>query len=205
MTEEMKKEEEKKQEPAAKAEKNGEKAAQEQPKTVEKTAEDIIKEKDAKINELTDKYLRSLAELDNYRKRVQKDKEDFAKFAKGDAISLFLPVMDNFQRALSSTEKIKDFEQLKKGIEMVIKQFEGALKELGAKEIKTEGIFDPLYHHVMHKEIVADKKDGEILEVYQKGYMMDDKIIRPAMVKIAHNDVHKNNEHKDDEHKDDRK
>ena len=74
-----------------------------------KPPEDILKEKEEKINELTDKYLRALAELDNFRKRMQKEKEDFVKYTRGEAVSLFLPVVDNFERAVASADKVKDF------------------------------------------------------------------------------------------------
>lgn len=167
----------------------------------EPTPEEILQEKDAKIAELNDKYLRALAEQDNFRKRMQKDKEDFVKYSRSEAASLFLPVLDNFDRAVSSADKNKDFKKLKDGIDMVIKQFEGVLKELGMKEIPTQGIFDPNLHHVVHKEHAAGKKDGEIIEVYQKGFMMDDKVVRPASVKVAHNEPHKKEEHKNHDHK----
>ena len=174
----------------------------------EPTPEEILQEKDAKIAEMTDKYLRALAEQDNFRKRMQKDKEDFVKYSRSEAASLFLPVLDNFDRALASADKNKDFGQLKKGIDMVIKQFENVLKELGMKEIPTNGVFDPNLHHVVHKEHAAGKKDGEITEVYQKGFMMDDKVVRPASVKVAHNEPakkdsqdHKNNHNQNHEHK----
>ncbi|MEI7543050.1 MAG: nucleotide exchange factor GrpE [bacterium] len=169
----------------------------------EKTIEDILQEKDENIAEMTDKYLRALAEQDNYRKRMQKDKEDFIKFTRSEIVLAFLPVVDNFERAITSADKSKDFAQLKKGIDMVLKQFENTMKDMGVKEIPAHGIFDPNNHHVVHKEHVDGKKDGEILEVFQKGYILDGKVVRPSMVKVAINEVHKkeNHEHKKDEHK----
>ena len=164
----------------------------------ELTPGEIIMEKDAKIAEMTDKYLRALAEQENYRKRVAKDKEDFVKYSHSDAVNVFLPVLDNLERAIASTDKNKDFNKFKNGIDMVIKQFEGVLKEQGVKEIPAHGIFDPHQHHVVHKEHVEGKKEGEILEVYQKGFMFDGKVIRTAMVKVAHNEPQKKEEH---EHK----
>jgi|GEM_PF-1037045 molecular chaperone GrpE len=159
---------------------------EEQKNKDDKNYENIIAEKDKKINELTDKYLRALAELDNFRKRVLKDKEDFVKYTKGDTAKTILPILDNLERAVSATDVTNDVNSLKKGIEMIIKQFYDVLKELGLKEIETNGIVNPLYHHILHKEKVQGKKDGEIIEVYQKGYMLDDKVIRPALVKIAY-------------------
>ncbi len=159
----------------------------------DKKIEDILLEKDKKINELTDKYLRALAELDNYRKRVAKEKQEFEKNAKNEAVNTFLPVLDNLERAFLVSEQSKDIESLKKGLEMIIKQFNDILKEIGVKEIETKGLFNPEYHHVLHKEYVEGKTDGEILEVYQKGYMLGDRIIRPAMVKVATVSEQKNN------------
>ncbi len=154
-------------------------------KKEEKKHFDPLREKDAKIAEMTDKYLRALAEFDNFRKRVGKDKEDFVKYTRGDTARVILPVLDNLDRAVHATTVTDNVEQLKKGIELVIKQFEEALKELGVKEVEAKGIFNPDFHQVMHKEM-SDRPEGEILEVYQKGYMVDDKVIRPAMVKVAY-------------------
>jgi molecular chaperone GrpE len=123
MTDEVKKEEEQKIEAAGTAQEQPKKEEQPAAPEPEKTTEDILREKDEKINELTDKYLRSLAELDNFRKRMQKEKEEFVKYTRGEAVSIFLPVIDNFERAVASADKVKDFDQLKKGIDMVIKQF----------------------------------------------------------------------------------
>ncbi|MCX7698210.1 MAG: nucleotide exchange factor GrpE, partial [Candidatus Goldbacteria bacterium] len=165
-------------------EKNQDKKQEIEKKEVE--LENIIKEKDKIINEYTDKYLRALAELDNYRKRVAKEKQEFEKNTKCEAINIFLPILDNLERAMFAIDISKDIESLRKGIEMIIKQFNDILKDLGVKEIDTKGIFNPEFHHALHKEFVEGKSEGEILEVYQKGYIFEDKIIRPAIVKIAY-------------------
>jgi molecular chaperone GrpE len=166
--------------------------AQEQPdeetniEKEEETLENNIDSTRSLLAETTDKYLRSLAELDNFRKRVQKDKEEFVKFAKSDIIREFLPVLDNLERAMDASKKnTQDIEQFKAGITMVIKQLKDAFTRMNVTEIKAEGIFNPDIHHVVHKEEKDDKKEGEIIEVYQKGYMFEDKMIRPAMVMIA--------------------
>jgi len=154
------------------------------PKADEKQAE-LVKEKEAKIIEMTDKYMRALAELENYRKRTSKDKEDFVKYTRRDTVSEVLPVLDNLQRAIAAAKEKPDFESLKQGIEIVTKHFEDILKKMGAQEIGTSGIFDHDLHHVMLREHRDDKEDGTILDVYQKGYSMDGMVIRPAMVKVA--------------------
>lgn len=152
----------------------------------EKKLKDLITEKEDKIKELSDKYLRTLAELDNFRKRTIKEKKEFEKNLRNEVINIFLPVLDNLERAIFAIGATQDIESLKKGIEMIIKQFNDILKDLGVKEIETKGIYNPEIHHVLHKEYVEGKSEGEILEVYQKGYMLNDKIIRPAMVKVAY-------------------
>lgn len=154
-------------------------------KKEEKKHHDPLKDAQKQVAEMTDKYLRALAEHDNYRKRVGKDKEDFVKYTRGDTARVILPVLDNLDRAVHATKVTENVESLRKGVEMVIKQFEDALKELGVKEIEAKGIFNPDFHQVMSKE-KSDKPEGEILEIYQKGYMVDDKVIRPAMVKVSH-------------------
>jgi molecular chaperone GrpE len=155
-------------------------------KKEEKKQHDPLKEKDAKIAEMTDKYLRALAEHDNFRKRVGKDKEDFVKYTRGDTVRIMLPVLDNLDRAVHATKITANVESLRTGVELVIKQFEDVLAEMGVREIETKGIFNPGLHQVLNKEARDDKPEGEILEVYQKGYMIDDKVIRPALVKVAH-------------------
>lgn len=154
-------------------------------KKEEKRHPDPLKEKEKLLAEMTDKYLRSLAELENFRKRVGKDKEDFVKYTRGDTARVILPVLDNLDRAVHATKVTDNVESLRIGVELVIKQFEDVLKELGVKEIPAKGVFNPDFHQVMVKE-ASDKPEGEILEVFQKGYMVDDKIIRPTLVKVAH-------------------
>ncbi len=142
-------------------------------------------EKEKLINELTDKYLRALAELDNFKKRVAKEREDFMKFTRADVISEFLPVLDNLERAADSIKQAKDIETIKQGIEMILKQFTDNLVKMDVKEVETKGKANVDFHHIIAKEIREDKEEGEILEVFQKGYMYQDKLIRPAMVKVA--------------------
>lgn len=159
--------------------------AEEKKEEKPKTHEEILAEKDAKLSEMTDKYLRSLAEMDNYRKRVSKDKDDFVRFTRSESIRSVLPVLDNLDRAIHATKVTDNVESLRKGVEMVIKQFEDALKEMGAAEVRTDGIYDPELHHVIGREKKEGAQEGLILEVFQKGYMMDGILVRPALVKVA--------------------
>lgn len=150
----------------------------------EEKKQDPLKEAQKQLAEMTDKYLRSLAELENFRKRVGKDKEDFVKYTRGDTARVILPVLDNLDRAVHATKVTDNVESLRIGVELVIKQFEDVLRELGVKEIPASGVFNPDFHQVMLKE-ASDRPEGEILEVFQKGFMVDDKVIRPSLVKVA--------------------
>lgn len=145
--------------------------------------EDKIGELTKKCEDLNEKYMRTLAEYDNYRKRTIKEKESIYPEAKATVISKFLDVMDNFERALNSAENKDGFYD---GVVMLKKQMDDVLASLGVEEIKAVGEeFDPVYHNaVMH---VEDESLGEniIAEELQKGYKMGDRIIRHSMVKVA--------------------
>ena len=130
-----------------------------------------------------DRYLRLLAEYDNYRKRSQKEKDSLYADIKADTVAKFLPVYDNLVRALAqSTED----EAYRRGVEMIMTQFNTTLEKLGATKIECLGQkFDPSLHNaVMHVED-EEKSENEIVEVFQDGFMMGEKVIRFAMVKVA--------------------
>ena len=127
-----------------------------------------------------DKYLRMMAEYDNFRKRSAKEKEGVYADAYSDCIANLLPILDNLERASGSD----NFEAVKKGLEMTVKAFSDALEKMGVSEIETK-TFDPNLHNaVMHVEDEAFG-ESEIVEVFQKGYAKGEKVIRYAMVKVA--------------------
>ena len=130
-----------------------------------------------------DKYLRLAAEYDNFRKRTQKEKEGVYTDAKTDAVTAFLPVYDNLERALKQTTSDEAYA---KGVEMIMTQLREVLAKLGVEEIPALGAtFDPNLHNaVMH---VEDETVGEsaIVEVFQSGFKLGEKVIRFAVVKVA--------------------
>ncbi|MBV1820729.1 nucleotide exchange factor GrpE [Clostridium cochlearium] len=145
-----------------------------------------LKDENEKLNNeveaLKDRLLRISGEYDNYRKRTDKEKEILYVEACEDVLKEMLPVLDNLERAISAKGDIGD---LKKGIDMTLKQFEDSFKKLGVEEISTENGFDPNLHNaVMH---IEDSQYGEkeIVEVFLKGYKKGDKVIRHSMVKVA--------------------
>ncbi len=135
------------------------------------------------LREQEDKYLRLLAEYDNYRKRSLKEKENAWTTAKADAVKEFLPVYDNLERALK--QETAD-EAYARGVEMIMTQFRTTLEKLGVTEIPAQGqTFDPNLHNaVMH--IDDESFDvNTVAEVFQTGFQIGDKVIRHAMVKVA--------------------
>ena len=137
----------------------------------------------AEMDTLNDKYLRICAEYDNFRKRSQKEKDSLYGDVKAETLKKFLPVYYNLVRALAqSTED----EAYRRGVEMIMNQFNVTMEKLGVTEIECLGKkFDPAFHNaVMHVED-EEKGENEIVEVFQKGFMMGDKVIRFAMVKVA--------------------
>ena len=155
----------------------------EETKSEEPKAEDPKPDPVAEYAALNDKYLRLCAEYDNFRKRSQKEKDSLYADIKAETLKKFLPVYDNLVRALDqSTED----EAYRRGVEMIMTQFNTTMEKLGVTEIDSLGQkFDPAFHNaVMHVED-AEKGENEIVEVFQKGFLMGDKVIRFAMVKVA--------------------
>ena len=165
-------------------------AAEEEQVTTEAPAEETAKAEaqpaedwEAKYNELNDRYLRMAAEYDNFRKRSQREKDSLYTDARAETVEKFLPVYDNLERALKQETADDAF---KKGVEMTMTQLTGVFEKLGVTAFGEAGeSFDPAEHNaVMHCE---DESAGEntIVEVFQKGFRVGDKIIRFAMVKVA--------------------
>ena len=176
-----------KEEAGAEAKKAEEKpSGKKQDKKESKGAGEKKEEQSSPAEELkgaNDRYLRLLAEYDNYRKRSQKEKDSLYADIKSDTVAKFLPVYDNLVRALAqSTED----EAYRRGVEMIMTQFNTTLEKLGATKIECLGQkFDPSLHNaVMHVED-EEKSENEIVEVFQDGFMMGEKVIRFAMVKVA--------------------
>ena len=141
-----------------------------------------LDDKEKELNSLNDKYLRMMAEYDNYRKRSAKEKENTYADAYADAIAAILPTFDNMERALG----FSDAEAVKKGVQMTLNGMQDAFEKLGIEIFGENGEkFDPNRHNaVMH---VDDEslEEGVIVEVFQKGFAKGDKVIRYAMVKVA--------------------
>ena len=144
--------------------------------------------KDEKIAELNDKVVRQMAEFDNFRKRSEKEKHEM--FASGEkaVIEAILPVVDNFERALgmAGADENKKADPFMEGMEKVYKQLMDELEKLGVKPIEALGAdFDPNIHNAVMQEETEEYESGKVWKELQKGYMLNDSVVRHSMVSVA--------------------
>lgn len=138
--------------------------------------------KSGKTKELTETLQRVQAEFENYKKRVDKEKQEFCDYAKEDLIRKLLPLIDNFELALKHKKSDKEFH---KGVELIYAQLITILENEGLKPIKAlNEKFDPYKHEALLAE-KSSKEENTILEELQKGYLLKDKVIRPSKVKVS--------------------
>lgn len=145
-----------------------------------------LKEKAKLADERLEILMRTQAEFENSKKRMEKEKAEFIKFANDELISRFLPILDNFRLAVKTIDSNHSIKDIITGIELIDKQFEDTLKEFGLEEIKSVGEkFDPHYHKAIAHEETDEYEDGVIMEEFQKGYLLNGRLLRPAVVKVA--------------------
>ena len=143
--------------------------------------DELRREKDA----LQDRLLRTAAEFDNYRKRMDRERGEFAAYASGEVLADLLPIIDNFERALQAPAA-GDPDAFRKGIELIHKQMLDLLRKRGVKPIEALGAtFDPNFHQAVIHESSDAHREGEVMQELQRGYMQGDRLLRPAMVKVA--------------------
>jgi len=157
---------------------NASEGAEKESETVQE--KEVSKEEE----ELNVRYLRLAADFQNFRKRVEKEKGDIYAYANEKIVVELLDVIDNFERALEHSKD--NSEGFAEGMSMIFKQFRGVLEKSGVEEMNAIGEpFDPNFHHAVLTENSVEYKSGEVTQVLQKGYLLNKKIIRPAMVKVA--------------------
>jgi molecular chaperone GrpE len=141
----------------------------------------------AEVATLQDKYLRSVAEFDNYRKRTTKEKAELILNGGANAIKAILPVLDDMERAIANGEKTEDPHVLREGMELIYQKFQKALEGLGVKQIDTKDAdFDVDIHEaVAMVPGVEDDKKGKVIDCLQQGYKLNDKVIRHAKVAVG--------------------
>ena len=155
-------------------------AAEEEAKEAEaeKAEEEAKKAEEAE----SERYMRLMAEFQNFKRRVAKEKSDIHAYANEKIVGDLLPVLDNFERALSTETEDEGYA---KGMQLIFEQLKTALGNAGLEEIKAmDEEFDPNVHNAVMTETIEDKEDGIITKVLQKGYRLKDKVVRPSMVAV---------------------
>ncbi|MDQ0058391.1 nucleotide exchange factor GrpE [Paenibacillus harenae] len=143
-------------------------------------------ELEKQAEEAQQRYLRAQADFDNFRRRTMKEKEELAQYASMKLITQLLPVVDNFDRAMAAASANGDFESLAKGVEMIFRQLEQTLTNEGLKAMNVVGEpFNPEFHQAIMQVESDEHEEGIIVEEVQKGYVLKDKVLRPAMVKVS--------------------
>ena len=149
------------------------------------TSEEIEKLK-AEAKENHDRYLRSAAEFENYKKRMDRERSDSIRYANEELIKQLLPVVDNLERALAHAEEIEAEEAMIEGVSMVHKQFVDALEKFGVTRVEAmEKPFDPNYHEAMMQVETNEHPPNTVVMEMAKGYMLHDRLIRPAIVGVS--------------------
>ena len=135
---------------------------------------------------LQDKYLRLAAEFDNYRKLSQRDLREASRFANESILRELLPIIDNLERAVKSAKESSDGDGLIRGVELTLKQFSETLAKVGVRPVESVGApFDPACHQAVARVERTDLPENQVIEEFQKGYLLHDRILRAAMVSVA--------------------
>ena len=143
--------------------------------------ETLRREKDA----LQDRLLRTAAEFDNYRKRVERERRELSEYAGADILTDMLPIIDDLERALQAAAG-SEAESYRRGVELIHKQMADLLRKRGVKAIEAVGTqFDPRYHEAVMQEVSNDHREGEVMAELRRGYTLGDRLLRPATVKVA--------------------
>jgi molecular chaperone GrpE len=152
----------------------------------EVTSENEKENNGQELEELNNRLLRLQADFDNFRRRTRQEKQELSQIVANDVVIKLLPVLDNFERALSA--QANDAAQLQAGMEMVYRQFAQILEGIGVKAITAVGTqFDPNQHDAVMRVEDDGQPDGLVVEELQKGYMANNKVLRPSMVKVVSN------------------
>lgn len=145
-----------------------------------------LEDKKREVDELINKFARLQADFDNYKKRVAKERQEMSFYILEDLVSQLLPVVDNFERALNSAKNTGENESLLNGLNMIFRQIKSIMEKNGVKEIEAkEKEFNPRLHEAVMQEETDKYPSNTVIEVLQKGYTLNNKVIRPSLVKVA--------------------
>ena len=152
----------------------------------EETQPEVAAPKPDERQELQDKYLRLAAEFENYKRRAQRDQREYVQFANEGLLKELLPIVDNLERAIQASKEQRESEGLVQGVELTLKQFLETLMKFGVRRIDSVGkLFDPALHQAVARVESTNAPENTVLEEYQKGYLLHDRVLRAAMVAVA--------------------
>lgn len=152
----------------------------------EQTQDPRIAELERLAEENQNRYLRAQADFDNFRRRTMKEKEELSQYATAKLVTQLLPVVDNFERALTANAEAAQGDSFAKGVDMIYRQLQQVLEAEGLKAMAPVGEpFDPEHHQAIMTVETGEHDEGIVVEVMQTGYWLKDKVIRPAMVKVS--------------------
>lgn len=150
------------------------------------SVEELQRQRDEYYNLL----LRTTAEFDNYRKRIERERQAQAEAAAADLITDLLPLLDDLERALQAEAGSEGADAYRRGVELIARQLSETLRKRGVRPIEAAGAdFDPNYHEAVLYEPAAGHRDGEVIQEFRRGYMLGDRLLRPSMVKVAKGDA----------------
>ncbi|MFZ7113445.1 MAG: nucleotide exchange factor GrpE [Desulfatiglandales bacterium] len=159
-------------------------------KPMEKLTKEELREKLKKVEQEKqtnfDLYLRAQAEMENMKKRAKKEKEDWLRYANETLIKELLPVMDNLENAITHSNSEHSFDALREGVELTLKGMKDSLMKSGVEEVKAQGeAFDPCFHEAVSELEDVSVKSGTVIHELQKGYLLNQRLIRPAKVVVS--------------------
>jgi len=170
-------------------------------------AEDELDRLKQELNEAQDRFIRSKADLENYRKRVQREMTETREYAKLNTVEQFLPVFDHFQMAMMHVGENSDVKTLKQGMDMILNEFSRTFEALGVKQVDAEGQkFDPNVHEAMAQEPSDEIPEGHVKRQWKCGYRLGERLLRPATVVVSSGPADQKNEtHKEKEEEEENK
>ena len=150
--------------------------------TSEGDVADLQRQKD----EYYDLLLRKTAEFDNYRKRIERERQAFSDATVAEVLEELLPLLDDLDRAVKAEASVEGADAYRRGVELIQKRLEDLLRRRGVKPIEALGAdFDPNYHQAVAHDPAEGRRDGEVIEEFRRGYMLGERLLRPSMVKVA--------------------
>jgi molecular chaperone GrpE len=147
---------------------------------------EAVRRLESQLEEVREKHLRLAAEFDNYRKRIDRERQTLADATAAEVMQELLPLVDDLERALKAEPGAEGADAYRRGVELIHKRLEEILRRHGVRPIEALGAdFDPNYHQAVAHEPADDRRDGEVIEEFRRGYMLGDRLLRPSMVKVA--------------------